>query len=98
MDDQQRRNLARARFDATMAAHWNWLQLGSHGDDAMADVREATVTVALGGPEAGLRQVIARYVRGQHAGQMLADCLRVAQRANADRAGAEAEPQGGGAS
>lgn len=95
MDDQQRRDLAYARFDATMAAHWNWLQLGSRGDDAMADVRAATVTVALGGPEEHLQQVIVRYVCGQQAGQMLADCLRVVRWANADRAGAGAEPQGG---
>jgi Domain of unknown function (DUF4314) len=79
MTDDKRRGLAYARFMATVAVTWEWASLPP---EAMPDIREATILTALGSPEPYLRQVVARYVRGQPAAAMITDCLRVVRFVN----------------
>ena len=93
MTDDKRRGLAYARFMAAVAVTWEWASLPP---EAMPDIREATILTALGSPEPYLRQVVARYVRGQQAAAMITDCLRVVRFVNpatADISEASARPR-----
>jgi hypothetical protein len=76
LDSTRKAAEAAASFQSVVAALWD---LGSRGEHAEDDIREAVIAVSLGGPEASLYAVIRKYASPDTAGALYASCLRAAR-------------------
>jgi hypothetical protein len=68
-------------FDTAVAARWS---LGTLREGGAQALRQATIDLALGGPEHALRRVVAGYNSGPTGADLADGCIRAARQARRD--------------